>query len=97
MKRVGIAVLVVAGVSAMLAADPQSFATLPQATASFGPIASDGRLYVYRGHISPTHNYYVGAVSGRFDPLRLTGEPVWEELREPRTWKLGFRFHFGKS
>jgi hypothetical protein len=63
-----------------LAAHSSLFATLPQATASFGAVASDGWLYVYGGHVSPTHNYFVGAVSGRFDRLRLTGEPVWEEL-----------------
>ncbi len=56
------------------------FATLPQPTASFGAVATDGWLYVYGGHVSPTHNYFTEAVSGRFDRLRLTGEPVWEEL-----------------
>jgi hypothetical protein len=57
-----------------------SLATLPQATASFGAVASGGWLYVYGGHVSPTHDYFIEAVSGRFDRLRLTGEPVWEQL-----------------
>jgi len=56
------------------------FATLPQATASFGAVTSDGWLYIYGGHIAPTHNYFIEAVSGRFHRLRLTGEAVWEEL-----------------
>jgi hypothetical protein len=56
------------------------FAKLPQPSASFGAVASGGWLYVYGGHVSPTHLYSTAAVSGRFDRMRLTGEPVWEEL-----------------
>jgi hypothetical protein len=56
---------------------------LPQATASFGAVALDGWLYVYGGHVSPTHNYFIEAVSGSFDRLRLTGDPVWESLPWP--------------
>lgn len=69
-----------AGVVAPQAGAAARFATLPQATASFGAVAVDGWLYVYGGHVSPTHNYFIEAVSGRFDRLRLTGEPVWESL-----------------
>ena len=73
------------------------FATLPQATASFGAVASDGWLYVYGGHISPTHTYFTEAVSGRFDRLRLTGEPVWEELPAgPPAQGLNLTVHKGK-
>lgn len=56
------------------------FAKLPQATASFGAVASDGWLYVYGGHISPTHSYFKEAVSGRFDRMSLSGTPTWETL-----------------
>lgn len=83
--------------STAAAANHTLFATLPQATASFGAIASDGWLYVYGGHISPTHNYSVEAVSGRFDRLRLTGEPVWEELPAgPAAQGLNLAVHKGK-
>lgn len=73
------------------------FATLPEATASFGSAVSDGWLYIYGGHISPTHNYFVGAVSGRFSRLRLNGEPVWEELPAgPAAQGLNLAVHKGK-
>jgi hypothetical protein len=54
-------------------------AALPQAASSFGAVASDGWLYVYGGHISPTHTYWVEAVSGKFHRLRLA-DGKWEEL-----------------
>jgi len=54
-------------------------AKMPQATSSFGAAASDGWLYVYGGHVSPTHTYFKEAVSGRFDRMKLaSGE--WESL-----------------
>ena len=56
------------------------FATLPEAASSFGSVASDGWLYVYGGHIAPTHSYSTAAVSGQFHRLRLTGNPQWEQL-----------------
>lgn len=59
---------------------PAASLHLPQPAASFGAVAADGWLYVYGGHISPTHNYFSGAVSGRFDRIRLTGEGDWESL-----------------
>lgn len=55
------------------------FATLPEAESSFGAVVSDGWLYVYGGHISPTHNYSTQAVSGRFDRLQLS-DRKWERL-----------------
>src|SRR5262249_52592884 len=33
------------------------FATLPEATSSFGAVVSGEWLYVYGGHIAPTHSY----------------------------------------
>jgi hypothetical protein len=41
----------------------------------------DGYLYVYGGHISPTHTYSTDAVSGKFNRLKLS-EPgaKWEAL-----------------
>ncbi len=73
------------------------FATLPQATASFGAVASGGWLYVYGGHVSPTHTYFTEAVSGRFDRLRLTGEPVLEELPAgPGLQGMNLAAHNGK-
>lgn len=56
------------------------FATLPEATASFGAVVSDGWLYVYGGHIAPTHSYSTAAVSGRFSRLNLADGKTWEDL-----------------
>ena len=56
------------------------FATMPEKTSSFGAVASDGWLYVYGGHIAPTHSYSTEAVSGRFARLNLSAGPRWEEL-----------------
>ncbi len=56
------------------------FATLPEPASSFGSVASDGWLYIYGGHIAPTHTYSTAAVSGQFHRLRLTGQPEWEQL-----------------
>ena len=58
----------------------RQFATLPEATSSFGAVVSDGWLYVYGGHIAPTHSYSTAAVSGQFHRLRLSGKPEWEKL-----------------
>lgn len=57
-----------------------SISKMPQATASFGSAVEGDWLYVYGGHVSPTHTYFKEAVTGRFDRMRLTGEPVWESL-----------------
>lgn len=73
------------------------FAKLPEATASFGSAMSDGWLYIYGGHISPTHSYFIGAVSGRFSRMRLSGDPVWEELPAgPAAQGLNLAAHKGK-
>jgi hypothetical protein len=70
---------------------------LPHATSSFGAVASDGWLYVYGGHVAPTHNYYKEAVSGRFDRMRLTGDPVWETLPGgPPGQGMNLTVHAGK-
>ena len=56
------------------------FATLPEATSSFGAVALNGWLYVYGGHIAPTHSYSSDAVSGRFSRIRLDGPGDWQKL-----------------
>ncbi len=56
------------------------FAILPEATASFGAVVSNGWLYVYGGHVSPTHSYSSKAVSGQFHRLSLSGKQAWETL-----------------
>jgi len=56
------------------------FATMPEPTAAFGAVASDGWLYVYGGHIAPTHSYSTTAVSGRFSRLNLAHPEKWEDL-----------------
>ena len=38
-------------------------AALPEPTSSFGAAAADGWLYVFGGHVSPTHAYSTAAVS----------------------------------
>lgn len=58
----------------------QLLTNLPQATASFGSTVSDGWLYVYGGHTSPTHTYFIGAVSGKFNRVKLSANPTWESL-----------------
>lgn len=54
--------------------------TLPEATSSFGSAVADGWLYIYGGHIAPTHVYSTEAVSGRFHRMRVDGQGGWEEL-----------------
>ena len=56
------------------------YATLPEATSSFGAVACDGYVYVYGGHIARTHSYHTEAVSGRFHRLKLEAGAKWEEL-----------------
>ena len=58
---------------------PANFTTLPEATSSFGAVTEKGWLYVYGGHVIPTHNYSTAAVSGKFNRVNLeTGE--WQNL-----------------
>jgi hypothetical protein len=70
--------------------------TLPEATASFGAVASDGWLYVYGGHVSPTHSYSIEAVSGSLHRWNLsTG--VWEALPGgPGLQGVGLAAHDGR-
>ena len=70
--------------------------TLPEATASFGAVASDGWMYVYGGHVSPTHSYSIEAVSGAFHRWNLsTG--AWEGLPGgPGLQGVGLAAHAGK-
>ena len=70
--------------------------TLPQATSSFGAVESGGWLYVYGGHISPTHSYSTEAVSGRFSRLNLSSG-AWEELPGgPPLQGMNLTAHAGK-
>jgi hypothetical protein len=72
-------------------------ATLPEGTSSFGAAASDGWLYVYGGHVVPTHSYSTEAVSGKFNRLRLADGKTWEPLPEgPPLQGLNLAAHGGK-
>jgi hypothetical protein len=66
--------------SAVSAPAANVYATMPEASASFGSAVDADWLYIYGGHTAPTHAYFKGAVSGRFHRMKLTGEPVWQEL-----------------
>ena len=70
--------------------------TLPEATASFGAVASDGWMYVYGGHVSATHSYSIEAVSGSFHRWNLsTG--AWEALPGgPGLQGVGLAAHEGR-
>jgi hypothetical protein len=72
-------------------------ATLPEGTSSFGAAASDGWLYVYGGHVVPTHSYSTEAVSGKFNRLRLADGKTWERLPDgPPLQGLNLAAHGGK-
>lgn len=52
---------------------------LPQPSSSLGAVVEGGWLYVYGGHVLPTHDYSSDAVSGAFHRMNLsTG--TWEAL-----------------
>jgi N-acetylneuraminic acid mutarotase len=73
------------------------FAALPEAASSFGSVVSDGWLYVYGGHIAPTHQYSTEAVSGQFNRLHLTGSHEWEHLPGgPAMQGMNLAVHEGK-
>ncbi len=81
------------------AAEPRAtrVATLPEATSSFGAVASDGWLYVYGGHVVPTHSYSTEAVSGKFNRLRLADGKTWEPLPDgPSLQGMNLAAHGGK-
>ena len=64
---------------------------------SFGAAASDGWLYVYGGHVVPTHSYSTEAVSGKFNRLRLADGKTWERLPDgPPLQGLNLAAHGGK-
>ncbi len=72
-------------------------ATLPEATSSFGAAVSNGWLYVYGGHVVPTHAYSTEAVSGRFSRLRLADGTTWERLPDgPPLQGMNLAAHAGK-
>lgn len=60
--------------------EAETVARMPEASASFGAVVSDGWLYIYGGHISPTHSYSTAAVSGKFHRMDLSSPGKWEEL-----------------
>lgn len=71
---------VLAFVTIGLAAQVPQQPSLPEPTSSFGAVALDGWLYVYGGHVVPTHSYSTESGSGRFHRLRLGGGTAWEAL-----------------
>lgn len=56
------------------------FATLPEATSSFGSVVDGDWLYVYGGHVAKTHTYDTAAVSGKFHRVKLADPSQWETL-----------------
>jgi N-acetylneuraminic acid mutarotase len=84
-------------VTALPRIDATMFPKLPEATSSFGGVALDGYLYVYGGHIAPTHHYDKLAVSGRFNRLKLDGGTAWEPLAGgPALQGMNLAAHGGK-
>ena len=70
---------------------------LPEPTSSFGAAAADGWLYVYGGHVSPTHAYSTSAVSGHFARRRLRDDGAWETLPAgPPAQGLGLAAYQGR-
>ena len=53
--------------------------SMPEATSSFGAVADKEWVYVYGGHISPTHSYSTESVSGKFQRMNLVSRQ-WESL-----------------
>jgi N-acetylneuraminic acid mutarotase len=66
--------------AALLKPVASKYPKLPEAASSFGAASADGWLYVYGGHIAPTHHYDTQAVSGKFHRLKLDGGTAWEPL-----------------
>jgi N-acetylneuraminic acid mutarotase len=82
MKARFLCMLLLPGVAMIASAQSTAipFATLSQATSSFGAVVSDGWLYVYGGHVIATHSYSTEAVSGQFARLKLSAGATWEQL-----------------
>lgn len=71
--------------------------TLPHAASSFGAAIDDGWLYVFGGHVVPTHSYSVEAVSGRFERRKASGTGEWESLPSgPASQGMNLAAHGGK-
>jgi len=66
--------------TATVSTNTQQVFDMPFAAASFGAVASDGWLYVYGGHIAPTHVYNETSASGDFYRVDLMGGSEWEKL-----------------
>lgn len=64
------------------AANVERFTDLPYATSSFGSVVCNGWLYVYGGHITPTHEYHTASGSGQFHRLDLMDRKTWQVLQE---------------
>jgi len=60
----------------------ERFTDLPYATSSFGAVVCNGWLYVYGGHITPTHEYHTASGSGQFHRLDLSERKTWQVLHE---------------
>lgn len=74
-----------------------AFATLPEATSSFGATVADGWLYVYGGHVAQTHSYSRESVSGKFHRMRLDRPGAWETLPSDRPLQgMNLAAHRGK-
>jgi hypothetical protein len=73
------------------------FATMPEATSSFGAAVEGGWLYVYGGHVAPTHSYSRESVSGKFHRMKLDAPGQWEALPEGRALQgMNLAAHRGK-
>ncbi len=56
------------------------WADLPFATASFGAEVLDGWLYLYGGHVAPTHEYHTKSASGELWRMDLASRGAWRQL-----------------
>lgn len=81
----------------LVVADQKKYAKLPEAASSFGGVASNGWLYVYGGHIAPTHHYDTNAVSGKFHRLQLDVGTEWQPLESgPALQGMNLAAHDGR-
>jgi hypothetical protein len=61
-------------------ASASRFTPLPEGVASFGGAVSEGRLYVYSGHIGRAHDHSSDNLSQNFRRLDLSSKEPWESL-----------------
>jgi Kelch motif len=74
-----------------------AYSTVPTAASSFGAAEHDGWLYVYGGHVTPTHSYSVDAVTGAFARRKLVDGAAWETLPGgPPAQGMNLVVHAGK-